>query len=279
MNRRLAQKTPMFRTFVSALALASAFLAAVPAPVGGQYKIAFPHTALNGGTVSIPLAGPPEGLEVVQATWVVNYASQHGGTPASDLVLELSVPGLPMVSVTGADLGWPAAAGSFSGSLTTTAIAGVVGSGDSSTAGELFIHSTTGGVFGKLGGAILLEFAAVCQKDGGYAGPGNVQLSICGDPLFKGGHADLLVSGAPPFAGMLFMAGLVGGPIPFKGGTLVPKPRLLIVPSKTDASGSRHLVMPGGGANVIFFLQVAVVDPSQTNGVALSNGLIVELLP
>lgn len=268
----------MIRTFVTWFALAATAQSAVSVPFGaGAYKLAFPHTKLEGGTAAIPLAGPPAGLEVLQTTLVVNYTSPHGGTPASELILELTLPGLPLMTVSGADLGWPAAVGAFSGSFTSNEIAGVlVGNGDLGT--QLSIHSTTGGVIGQVRGSALLEVAAICQKDAGYAGPGNVQLSICGDPLFKGGHADLVVSGAPPSAPMLFMAGLIKGPMPFKGGLLAPIPRLVTLLAKGDNSGVLHVSLPGGGAHVIFLLQVAVPDPAQTNGVALSNALIVELL-
>lgn len=270
----------MIRTFVTVFALAATALSAVPMTVGsGPYKLAIPNTRLDGGSASIVLTGPPAGLEVVQATLSVNYATQHGGTPASDLVLELSLPGLPSLTVTGADFGWPAAVGTFYGSFTSTEIAGVLGAGGGDGTAQLSIHSTTGGVIGQVRGAVLLEIAPICQKDAGYAGPGHVQLSICGDPLYKGAHADLVVSGAPPSAPILFLAGLIKGPVPFKGGMLAPKPRLLTLLTKSDASGGLHVNLPGGGVHVVFLLQVAVADPGQANGVALSNALIVELLP
>ena len=271
----------MMRPVLAALALAvGTAQAAVPTPFAvSHYKLIVPHTSLDGGTATIPLAGPPPGVEVLQVTWFVNYKSPHGGTPASDLVLELNLTGLPPMVVTGADLGWPATAGVFSGSFTSSDVTGVVQAGNIATTAELSIHSLDGGVVGKLSGVVQLELAAVCQKDVGHGGPGHVQLSICGDLLHSGGHADLVVNGAPPSAPMLFMAGITAGPMPFKGGTLLPTPRLLTVATQVGPSGSLLIDMPGGGAHVFFFLQVAVKDPSQANGVALSNALIVELFP
>ena len=243
------------------------------------YKVIVPHTSLDGGTATLPLTGPPPGVEVLQVTWFVNYKSPHGGTLASELVLELSLTGLPPMVVTGTDLGWPAASGTFSGSFTSSDVTGVVQAGDFYTTAELSIYSTDGGVVGKLSGAAHLGLAAICQKDTGLGGPGHVQLSICGDLLASGGHADLVVNGAPPSAPLLFLASVSAGPIPFKGGTLLPTPRLLTMVTQVGASGSLVLDVPGGGKHVIFFLQVAVKDPSQANGIALSNALIVELFP
>jgi len=264
-----------------ALALAAGTAhAAVPTPiVSWHYKVFVPYTSLDGGTATLSLAGPPPGVEVLQATWFVNYKSPHGGTPASDLVLELSLTGLPPMVVTGADLGWPATVGTFSGSFISTSVTGDVQDGQVSPPAELFIHSNNGGVLGSVSAVIQLELAAICQKDTGKGGPGHVQLSICGDLLASGGHADLVVDGAPPFAPMVFLASLTAGPLPFKGGMLVPKPRLLTMVTHVGASGSLLLDVPGGGAHVTFFLQVAVADSSQANGFALSNALIVELFP
>ena len=266
-------------TAAAAVTAPVALPAPLPAPVSNShFKIIVPHIALDGGTASMSLAGPPGGLELFSATWILSYTSPHGGTPASQLIVEISLPGLSPLVVTGADLGWPATSGSFSGTFTSSAVTGVVEGGAANTAVELLVHSTTGGVIGQVGGAVVLELEAICQKDAGHAGPGNVQLSICGDVLASGGHADLVLTGAPPSAPLMFLAGITGGPIPFKGGQLVPKPRLLIMVGKADPTGSLNLTMPGGGVHIIFFLQVAVADPSQTNGVALSNALIVELM-
>ena len=273
----------MLRTLSALLVLSAVTAAAAVRPLAdsSHFKIIVPQTTLDGGSATISVVGPPPGLEVFQATWTVAYVTPHGGTPASDLVLELSLPleggGPPMV-VTGADLGWPAAAGAFSGSFTSNAIAGVVGQGPNTTA-QVTIHSTTGGVVGAVKAWIVLEMEPICQEDVGFAGPGHLQLSVCGDLLASGGHAELTVSGAPPSAPMLFMAGITGGPKPFKGGSLVPVPRLLAVYMKADAAGSLHFLVPGGGVHVLFFLQVAAADPSQPSGVALSNALAVELFP
>ena len=273
----------MLRTVlvVFVLSAAPAVAAVRPPDSASHFKILVPQTTLDGGTATISVASPPPGLELFQATWTVAYLTPHGGTPASDLVLELILPleggGLPIV-MTGADLGWPAAAGAFSGSFTSSAISGVVAEGPNTTA-QVVIHSTNGGVVGAVKASIVLEMEAICQEDVGFAGPGHLQLSVCGDLLAKGGHADLTLSGAPPSALLLFMAGITGGPKPFKGGALVPVPRLVAVLVKADPTGSLHFMVPGGGVHILFFLQVAAADPSQPNGVALSNALAVELFP
>jgi hypothetical protein len=252
-----------------------------PQPGSSHFKIVVPLTTLQGGTATISVTGPPPGLEIFQATWTVAYLTPHGGTPASDLVLELSLPleggGPPMV-VTGADLGWPAAAGAFSGSFTSSAVAGVLSGGPNTTA-QVVIHSTEGGVVGAVKASIVLEMEEICQEDLGFAGPGHMQLSVCGDLLAKGGHAELNLTGAPPSAPLLFLASLNGGPKPFKGGAIAPVPRMLAVYTKADAAGSKHFMIPGGGVHALFFLQVAAADPSQTYGAVLSNALAIELFP
>ena len=274
-------KTPMKRIVLAALALAAGTAqAAVPTPVAAShFKVIVPHTALSGGVTSLTLAGPPPGVEVLGATWFVNYKSTHGGMHGSDLVLELSLTGLEPIVVTGADFGWPAMPGVFSGSFTTSEVTGVVQAADVNSIAEIFIHGVDGGATGSVSGVIQLELGPFCQKDIGNGGPGHVQLSICGDLLGSGGKADLLVSGAPPSAPVLFMAGLTPGPIPFKGGSLLPIPRLLTMVSNVGPAGTLLVKVPGGGKHVLFLLQVAVADTSQANGVALSNALIVELFP
>jgi hypothetical protein len=293
MKRRVSQAvlllpvhtSVMHRTFAALLVVLSVSgLAAARAAVGSShFTIVIPKTMLTGGTASVPLAGPPSGPAILNTTWNLTYKAPHGGTPASELIFDLSLPAMggPVHHVvTGAELGWPAAVGTFSGVLVSDALNGVVvdGSSGNSTA-QLSIYGIKGGVTGQLfGSSIMLEMEEICQKDLGGAGPGHVQLSICGDVLGKGGHADLTVTGVPPSAPVLFLASLSSQPKPFKGGTLLPVPRLVAVAAKADASGGLHFVVPGGGVSVIFVLQLAAADPSQPQGVAMSNALVIELL-
>ena len=82
--------------------------------------------------------------------------------------------------------------------------------------------------------------AGVCQKDLGFAGPGAMQLSLCGDDLTAAAStATLSLTGGSPNAALFIPLSLSAGPVPFKGGTLVPVPVLLVVSGLlTDAAGS-----------------------------------------
>jgi hypothetical protein len=46
-----------------------------------------------------------------------------------------------------------------------------------------------------------------CQEDRGFGGPGPEALSVCGTPLGTGGTAQLVMSGAQPFATLIRLIG------------------------------------------------------------------------
>jgi hypothetical protein len=249
-----------------------------------QFDLLVPDMPLGGAITFVSLVGPEAGLQVLHTTWNLTYTAPHGGTPASDLILELTMPlagGSAEMVVTGADLGWPSATGTFTGSVDSDALNGVLEMGlFGFTVPELVILSTAGGVNGQfIGSTITLELAGTCQDDLGFGGPGSLLLQVCGDALATGGEATLTVQGAPSFAPMLIVAGLTFGPTPFKGGTLVPVPLLLAVAVPANAVGDLLLHVPGGGGPATVYLQVAAADPAQPSGVALSNAVKVELLP
>jgi hypothetical protein len=276
----------MTRTLATLLLLA---LVAAPVEAHGadgssEFDLLVPDMPLNGAITFVSLIGPAAGNEVLHTTWNLTYFAPHGGTPASEVILELTLPltgpDAEMV-VTGADLGWPATTGTFSGSLDSDALNGVLAQGlFGFTVPELVILGTQGGVTGQfIDSTITLELAEHCQEDLGFGGPGAVQLAVCGETLQTGGEATLSVTGAPPFAPMLIAAGLSSGPTPFKGGTLVPVPLLLAIPVPANGSGGLVLVVEGGGGPLSIYLQVAAADPGQPAGVVLSNALEIELLP
>jgi hypothetical protein len=275
--------TRVLFSLLASAALASPTLAH-DAEGSAPFDLLVPDMPLNGAITFVALVGPESGKEVLHTTWNLAYTAPHGGTPASDLILELTMPlvgGSAEMVVTGADLGWPSAFGTFTGTVDSDALNGVLEMGlFGFTVPELVILSTEGGVTGQfIDSTITLELAGECQEDLGFGGPGTVLLQVCGDALATGGDATLTVNGAPAFAPMLIVAGLDFGPTPFKGGTLVPVPVLLAIPVSANAVGNLLLHVPGGGGPATVYLQVAAADPAQPGGVAVSNAVKLELLP
>ena len=74
----------------------------------------------------------------------------------------------------------------------------------------------------------------------------------------------MLVVGASPFFA------------PFKGGTMVPNPDLLLAPLATDAAGALSLATtwpPGLPTGTALLLQDWIIDAAAPHGWAASNGL------
>ena len=277
-----------------ALSVLSSSLVLVPAvahdePGSVDFDLLVPGFPLNGSITIVTLVGPDAGEEVLHTTWNLTYSAPPGGTPASDVMLELSVQttgGPREWVVTGAEFGWPATTGVHVGSLDSDLLNGVLlggfGGGLPISTPELIMGATTGGLDGQfLASTITLELAGnvVCQTDLGHAGPGTLAMQICGDPLATGGSATLSLNGAPAFATVLLAVGLQDLPTPFAGGTLVPVPVLQVFAVPADGAGWVQIHVPGGGGPVTVYLQAAVVDGSLFGGWALSNALAVELLP
>jgi hypothetical protein len=104
-----------------------------------------------------------------------------------------------------------------------------------------------------------------CQADLGFAGPGNVDLSICGDDLTQAGSAATLeISGALANQPLFLALGLTNAPMPLKGGTLVPNAPLVVISGLTT-SGSGTFTAPvagAGGAPLHIYLQAIVKSDS-----------------
>ena len=112
-----------------------------------------------------------------------------------------------------------------------------------------------------------------CQTDLGFAGPGSMSLSLCGDDLTEAASlAQLELNGAAPSTPLFVMLGLSAGPVPFKGGQLVPFPLLSIISGlMTDGGGNFSSPVPGAaGTPVHVYLQVIVKNGTVYE---FSNGL------
>jgi hypothetical protein len=93
-----------------------------------------------------------------------------------------------------------------------------------------------------------LNHDALVDADLGFAGPGQMHLSLCGDDLTTAGSAATLsLTGAAANQPIFLPLALAANPVPLKGGTLVPNPIVLIV-SGLVSSGSGTFEMPVAGA-------------------------------
>jgi hypothetical protein len=120
----------------------------------------------------------------------------------------------------------------------------------------------------------------VCQPSLGFAGPGDLSLELCGDPLSSGGTANLEVNNAAAGGTVFVVVGTVSNPLPFAGGTLVPNPQQLIVPIGADATGTASTAVAGGAsAAVTVYLQALAVDLALPGAIEFSNALAADFLP
>ena len=125
------------------------------------------------------------------------------------------------------------------------------------------------------------DACVTCQPDIGFGGPGNLVISVCGQPLCSDYAPNFQLTGGKPNAVGLLFAGLINSPLPFKGGQIVPTPWLFTPAIQVDASGRLQFPLPGGamGAGSIdLYMQVALADSDQIMGAAISNALKVTFL-
>ena len=112
-----------------------------------------------------------------------------------------------------------------------------------------------------------------CQTDMGFGGPGNMELSMCGDDLTTASSLSTMqLSGGAPLQPIFLMVSLSANPTPFKSGTLVPVPVLAIVTGfNTDGSGNFSSPVPGGASTPTHVYLQAIIK----NGAAfeISNAL------
>jgi Tol biopolymer transport system component len=94
--------------------------------------------------------------------------------------------------------------------------------------------------------------------------------------LEPGSPGSLALSDAAPTSAALLFVSLGSTPAPFKGGTLLALPPLLVLPLSTTPTGGFHLAFtwPAGvpGETVLWF-QVAIQDAAAVSGVSLSNAV------
>lgn len=94
--------------------------------------------------------------------------------------------------------------------------------------------------------------------------------------LIGGQPASIDLSNANPSAPAALFVGLSNTPTPFKGGTLIPIPSLLVLPTATSPAGTIGLpfAWPTGlPSSLSIYHQYAIKDAVAVQGVALSNAL------
>jgi hypothetical protein len=137
-------------------------------------------------------------------------------------------------------------------------------------------------LLGTCSGTVYLQnelnpITPVCQTDMGFGGPGTMTFSICGQDLTTTGNlAQMEVGGATASAPLFIVLGLSAGPVPFKGGQLVPFPIVSIVSGFfTDGGGNFSSPVPGStGSPVHVYMQCITKVGSVYD---FSNGLDVVL--
>jgi hypothetical protein len=148
------------------------------------------------------------------------------------------------------------------------------------------IEKTPGSAKGPLtpiGGTGPMTLGAVDDQPVGWTDLG-AALPGLGTPTLAGTGSGapgtdiaLDLADAKPHAPATLVMGLQSAPLPFKGGTLVPKPMLLLNGLFTSGSGTLHLpaTLPGFlPAGTTIFVQVWLLDPAGPQGLAASNALV-----
>ncbi len=121
----------------------------------------------------------------------------------------------------------------------------------------------------------------VCQPSLGFQGPGSATLTVCGEALTPGGQAQMLLSNAPAQTPAWFAAGFSASPLAIYGGTAVPLPLAILIPTATDAAGEASLNLFGGnvGGPVSLYLQGYAFDLSFPGLLQFSNAVEAQYLP
>jgi hypothetical protein len=118
---------------------------------------------------------------------------------------------------------------------------------------------------------------------GVFAGAGTIggnglvpDLTICGG-LDVGETSELMVRYGPDSAGVFLFISDDNTGIDFHGGTIVPYPPDVIVPTFLDSTG--HLLCPidGIGGSFDVFVQAVVLDPGGEGGISMTNAVEVKL--
>lgn len=177
-------------------------------PSSVRHKLVVPELPFTGNFIHATMIGPPIGSNIVHATLSLNFQTD-GTTPASTVEIEFCVQvdgGGACWVVTGADLGWGSGPGTFTGSISTHELNGVVeGFGGGASIVDLFVGTTTGdGVFGQfVASPFTLELNSTFVRD---------ELVL---PLIDGGTQTATLNAGAAHAGEFYwILGSVSGTSP-----------------------------------------------------------------
>jgi hypothetical protein len=150
------------------------------------------------------------------------------------------------------------------------------GSGEALFAGGTFTGSPAGDSHLARWGGCSAPPTPWTDLGSGLAGVSGIpELSGAGD-LVAGTPGSLSLADAAPSAPAALFLSVSNTPTPFKGGTLLTVPILLLVPLSTDPAGSILLpwaAWPAGLSGVELFFQFAIQDVAAVKAVALSNAV------
>lgn len=111
----------------------------------------------------------------------------------------------------------------------------------------------------------------VCQNDVGFQGPGNLSLTMCGNPLYGATAVPLRLDGAPPGALSFLGRGPAINPVPYRGGIIAPYPPDAFIIGFADENGSIVRDIQSYTVPFTTYFQAVCLDPSTPEGVAFSN--------
>jgi hypothetical protein len=227
--------------------------------------------AVSGNTAVVGAVQEDSNAIGVNGDQTINHASQAGaayvfvrsGTSWSQLAyLKASNTGAnDEFGVSAAVSGDTVAVGAYLEDSDATGVNGDQSNNNASVAGAAYVFD--------------LDLDAWADLGSGLAGSSGVPLLVGSGPLAPSSGNQLDLSGADPSTPATLVFGLSLLDAPFKGGTLVPAP-LLLVPLATNPSGALSLPflwpsnVPPGTA---LYFQVWISDPGAISGFSASNAL------
>ena len=165
----------------------------------------------------------------------------------------------------------------FLGETTPNASGSFVAILDAAAVGHVVTATATdsSGNTSEFSAAVPIQASPFVDVGSGIAGANGVPELHGSGTLAGGTSTTLLVTGAAPNAGGLWVVGVQAANLPIPGGVLVPSPNLTW-PLFTGAAGTSKIGAPlpaslPSGAS--FWVQALVVDAGATQGLAASNAL------
>ncbi|MCB9508329.1 MAG: hypothetical protein H6697_11780 [Myxococcales bacterium] len=237
-----------------------------------DFRVSF-FESIAGGSQPVVVALPEhEDQEIVIATFHTNNAANEtvagtsGGKTVYDYRFVLPAP----VTLQGGVKYWFRVCGAQPGSFPDWGMS-------TSSPGSHFAYNQGAHMFQNWPNELSFSLHARWENAGlGLAGTAGTPSLTGSGTLAGNSNCAFTLASARPSAPAWIVIGFTDISAPFKGGTLVPDP-VLVLAAATDASGGMLLpfVMPAGvPAGVDILTQIWVSDPAGPVGFAASNGLV-----